>query len=120
MLFLTDANVFVPIVEGLRHLGHDVFDLKQEGLEKLSDTEVFQLAQEHRRILITMDKDFSSILLYPPTSHYGIIVTKLYQLKVDEATRLFLDAVQALKPDDIQGNLVIIDRHKIRIRKEKL
>ena len=78
MLFLTDANVFVPMVEGLRHLGHDVFDLKEEGLERLSDPEVFQLAQNHKSILITMDKDFSSILLYPPGDHHGIIVAKLY------------------------------------------
>lgn len=33
MLFLTDANVFVPMVEGLRQMGHDVFDLKEKDLE---------------------------------------------------------------------------------------
>lgn len=74
MLFLADANVFVPMIEGLRRLGHDVLDLKEEGLEKLSDLEVFQMAQKHRRILISMDKDFSSIVLYPPGDHYGIKV----------------------------------------------
>ena len=89
MLFLTDANVFVPMVEGLRHMGHDVFDVKEKGLESLSDPDLFQLAQNQRRILVTMDKDFSSILLYPPGEHYGIIVVKLYRLNVAEATKLF-------------------------------
>ncbi len=110
----------MPMIEGLRHLGHDVFDIKEKNLEKLSDNEVFQLAQNHKRILITMDKDFSSIILYPPSNHHGIIIAKLYRLKVDEATRLFLGAVKALKPEDIKGNLVIIDPRKTRIRKEKL
>jgi len=50
MLFLTDANVFVPMVEGLRHMGHDVFDVKEKGLENLSDPELFRLAQSERRI----------------------------------------------------------------------
>ena len=109
MLFIADANVFVPMVEGLRHMGHDVFDVKER-----------DLAQNQRRILITMDKDFSSILLYPPGEHYGIIVVKLYRLKVAEATKLFIDAINDIKPEDISGNLVIIDRGKTRIRKEKL
>jgi len=70
MRFLTDANVFVPMVLGLRKMGHDIFDLKEEGLDNLSDPDVFQLAQDKRRILITMDKDFSNILLYPPGDHH--------------------------------------------------
>ena len=56
MQFLTDAKVFVPMVSGLRNLGHDVFDLKEKVLEHLSDPEVFQLAQRERRILVTPDK----------------------------------------------------------------
>ncbi|GAG81824.1 unnamed protein product [marine sediment metagenome] len=120
MLFLADPNIFVPMVEGLRDRGHDVFDVKEKGLENLSDPEIFRMAQKERRILVTMDKDFSDILLYPPGEHYGIIVVKLYRLKVAEATRLFLDAMDDIKPEDIQSNLVIIDRSKTRIRKEKL
>ena len=120
MLFLADANIFVPMVEGLRDRGHDVFDVKEKGLENLSDPEIFRMAQKKRSILVTMDKDFSDILLYPPGEHCGIIVVKLYRLKVAEATRLFLDAMDDIKPEDIQSNLVIIDRSKTRIRKEKL
>jgi len=67
-----------------------------------------------------MDKDFSNILLYPPGEHHGIIVVKLYRLKVAEATKLFLDAMDDIKSEGIPGNLVIIDRAKTRIRKEKL
>lgn len=120
MLLIADANVFVPMVEGLRNMGHDVFDVKEKGLENLSDPAIFRLAQEEKRILVTMDKDFSNILLYPPGKHQGIIVVKLYRLKVTEATRLFLDAMDDIRPENITGNLVIIDRSKTRIRKEKL
>lgn len=115
MLFLTDANVFVPMVAGLRQIGHDVFDVKEKGLENLSDRELFELAQNEGRILMTMDKDISSILLYPPGEHYGIIVAKLYRLKVAEATKLFLDAINDIKPEDIRENLVIIDRGRNQI-----
>ena len=66
MRFLTDANIFVPMVDGLRSLDHDVFDIKEQRLEKLSDPEIYKLAQTQNRIIISMDKDFSNILHYPP------------------------------------------------------
>ncbi len=119
MFFLTDANIFLSMIQGLRALGHDVFDLKEESLEKLTDTEVYTLAREKNRILITMDKDFSSIILYPPGEHPGIIIVRLYRLKIDQATSLFLDAIKRLKAEDMHGHLVIIDPVKIRVRKEK-
>jgi predicted nuclease of predicted toxin-antitoxin system len=108
------------MVSELRKKGHDIFDLKEEGLDHLSDSEVFLLAQDKRRILITMDKDFSNILLYPPGDHFGIIVVKLYRFKVTEASKIFIDTINNLDPQDIATNLVIIDRNKTRIRKEKL
>jgi hypothetical protein len=49
MQFLTDANVFVPMVLGLRNMGHDVLDFKEEGLESLSDSDLFHLAQDKKR-----------------------------------------------------------------------
>lgn len=59
MRLLTDANVFVPMVEGLRILGHDVFDLKEQKLHDLKDSEIYDLAQRLSRIIISMDNDFS-------------------------------------------------------------
>lgn len=120
MRFLTDANIFIPMVDGLRILGHDVFDVKEQGLEKLSDPEIYKLAQTQNRIIISMDKDFSNILHYPPGEHHGIIVAKLYRIKVKDAAQIFIEALQSLNVNDMQGNIVIIDKRKTRIRKEKL
>lgn len=120
MRFLTDANIFIPMVKGIRNLGHDVFDIKEENLEKLSDHDIFKLAQGQDRILISMDKDFSNIITYPPGEHHGIIIIKLYGLKVDEATNIFLNSLKKLKTENIQHNLVIIDQNKTRVRKDKL
>jgi len=40
MDFLADANLFVPMVVGLRNMGHDVFDLKEAGLENLARKQI--------------------------------------------------------------------------------
>ena len=107
------------MVKGLRELGHDVVDIREEGLENLSDQQLFQLAQEQKRVLVSMDKDFSNILEYPPGQHQGIIVIKLYRLTVAEATHLFVEAIRKVKPEDISGNLVLVDSAKVRIRRER-
>ena len=120
MRFLTDANVFVPMVDGLRILGHDVFDIKEQKLNDLYDSEIYDLAQRLNRIIVSMDKDFSSILLYPPGEHHGIIVAKLYRLSVTDATQIFIKSFKTLNFNDIKGNIVIIDKKKVRVRKEKL
>lgn len=117
MKFLTDANVFVPMVNGLRQLGHDVFDLKEQNLAALSDVEVFSLAQSTKRVLVTMDKDFTNILLYPPGEHEGIIVARLSRLKVDSGTAVFLTTIKSLDENEIRRNIVIIDNQRTRIRK---
>ena len=120
MRFLTDANVFVPMVDGLRILGHDVFDIKEQKFNDLDDSEIYDLAQRLNRIIISMDKDFSSILLYPPGEHQGIIVAKLYRLSVADATKKFIESFKTLNFNDIKGNIVIIDKKKVRVRREKL
>ncbi|MBN2012952.1 DUF5615 family PIN-like protein [candidate division KSB1 bacterium] len=119
MLFISDANIFIPMVKGLRALGHDVYDIKEQNLDHLPDDEIYKLARKMKRVILTMDKDFCDILLYPPGEHYGIIVTKLYGLTVNHATEVFLQNIRRLKEHDITGHIVIIDRNKIRIRKEK-
>lgn len=117
MNILTDANIFASIVKGLRQLGHDVYDIKEQNLGNLPDSEIFILAQNTKRIIVTMDKDFTNILLYPPGNHEGIIVARLSKVKVNEATNIFLKAINSLDEKDIRKNIVIIDHQRTRIRK---
>lgn len=119
MNFLTDANVYVPMVEALRKMGHDVYDLREQGRGALQDSDVFSLAQSLRRIFVTMDKDFTNILLYPPGKHEGVIVAKLSRLKVASGTRIFLEAIRSLDENEIKGNIVIIDYMGTRVRRPK-
>jgi predicted nuclease of predicted toxin-antitoxin system len=115
--FLSDDDIYPSIVQVLRDLGHDVFDIKEEKLTGIIDDQVYDLAKSQNRILVSMDKDFTNILLYPLGDHSGIIVAKFYRMKIDETAQKFLNAFVKLTEDDIKGNLVIIDKNKTRIRR---
>jgi len=59
MKFLIDGQIsekFVPWLS--KEYGHDVFHIKDFGLENAEDTEVFQKAKDLHAVVITKDRDF--------------------------------------------------------------
>jgi len=117
MKFLADENLYVPIVNGLRERGYDVFSILEQGEIGISDEEIFQMAVKENRVIVTMDKHFSNMLRFPSDQCGGIIVARLYKMLVDKTTRLFFKFFDQLHEDEIEKNLVILTRKKRRIRR---
>ena len=61
----------------LRHAGHDVDTVVDEGLTSADDGTVIQAAQGAGRCLVTLDRDFANPLRFPPTAYAGIAVLRL-------------------------------------------
>jgi hypothetical protein len=57
-----DAHVPWPIAKGLRERGIDVLTVQEDGRESLDDTSILQRAAELSRVLVSMDKDFRSLI----------------------------------------------------------
>lgn len=66
--------------------------------------------------IVTMDKDFSRMLLFPPEKCGGIIAAKFYGMKVDEATKTFIKHFKSLNEKNIRKKLVIFTKTDVRIR----
>ena len=61
MRFLADMGVDVRVVEWLRGQGHDAVHLREEGLHRAPDEQVFAKALAEERIVLTFDLDFGEI-----------------------------------------------------------
>jgi predicted nuclease of predicted toxin-antitoxin system len=120
MKILANENLFEPIIQLLKDLGHDVVSIRERGLCGITDDEVYQMACKEKRIIITMDKDFSRIFRFSPQRCGGIVVVEIYRKKVDEALELFKKHFERLKEEDIKQNLVIITPARLRIRRTKM
>ena len=59
-----------------RHTCIDVRDCLPQGAD---DMMVFKLAQTHRAIFLTTDKDFYHTIPFFYSSHYGVVVISLHQ-----------------------------------------
>jgi predicted nuclease of predicted toxin-antitoxin system len=62
MRFLADMGVARRIVEWLRAEGHDAVHLREEGLQRLPNGEIFEKAISEGRIVLTFDLDFGEII----------------------------------------------------------
>jgi hypothetical protein len=71
-----DANVPAGLVTYMRHtLDWDVlFVLEHEDLRRASDRRHYQLAQQLRRTLVTLDRDYLDDRRFPPAEGGGVLV----------------------------------------------
>ncbi len=116
MRFKLDENLGVRGAEYLRNGGHDVATVFEQQLSGSDDLTVAKVCALENRCLITLDRDFSNPLLFPPKQHAGIVVLRL---SPNPDSREILDALKvlltAIKTEgDIAGKLWIVQRNRIR------
>jgi predicted nuclease of predicted toxin-antitoxin system len=58
---LADMNVDWRIVVWLEQNGHDATHLRDQGLQRMADVNIFAKAQAEGRIVVTFDLDFGEI-----------------------------------------------------------
>ncbi len=71
-----DANIPAGLVSYMRHhLRWDVlFVLEEEPLRRASDVTHYRLAQQLRRTLVTLDRDYLDDRRFPPDETSGVLV----------------------------------------------
>ena len=77
MKFLADMGVAKRIVEWLRAEGHDAVHLREQGLDRLPDSEIFEKAGEEHRVILTFDLDFGEIVALSGKRSISVIVFRL-------------------------------------------
>ena len=117
MKMFANENLFEPIIDFLKSLGHDVLSIRDSGLSGISDDEVYQRACREKLVIVTMDKDFSRMFRFPPQKCGGIVVVKIYKRTVDETLSIFKRFYESLQEKDILENLVVITPEGVRIKR---
>lgn len=72
-----DENLPESLVGELAALGHDVDNVRLEGLAGQSDPDIWRAAQQDGRLLITQDLDFSDNRRFAPGTHHGLMLVRL-------------------------------------------
>lgn len=117
MRFLIDENLSRRLVGALTSAGHDAIHVNDLGLSSAQDEEVLQTATAQRRILVSADTDFGTVLAATrATTPSMLLVRRISHRRADELAALMLanldDVADALR----QGAVVVVEETRIRVR----
>ena len=115
--FLTDENIFPAIVKFLRDRGFDVRDTREEGMSGISDATLMNLARQENMTFVTFDKHFTNILLYPPSSHCGLIRIRIHPPLISDILQALERFLLNFDLETLIGTLIILERDGFRMRR---
>ena len=70
-------GVPAKVVSWLRKCGHNATHLREEGLQRLPDREIFGKAVAENRVILTFDLDFGEIAALSEDEKCGVVVFRL-------------------------------------------
>ena len=77
MRFLADMGVSLHIAEWLKKNGHDVVHLRDLGMQRAPDADVFDRAAAESRVILTFDLDFGEILALSRSRAVSVVLFRL-------------------------------------------
>ena len=116
MRFLADMGVSMRVVEWLRSSGHDAVHLRDEGLQKLPNGEIFQKAVREQRIVMTFDLDFGEIVAGSGGGSVGVILFRLRNTRADFVIQRLKSVLEQSTEELTEGAVVLVEdgRHRVR------
>ena len=117
MRFLADMGVSMRVAEWLRSQGHDVLHLRDRGLQRLPNGEIFKLAAREQRIVVTFDLDFGEIIAQGGGGVGSVIIFRLHNTRTDHVIERLHAVLSQSSRDLEQAAILVIEEGRHRIRK---
>lgn len=114
---LADECVGKKTIEQLRRAGYDVESIRELGLRGLPNGNLISRAIKEREVFLTEDLDFSNILMYPLSSHHGIILLRSARENESDVHKNLLKLLEEIEPRQFDKTLFIVDENKYRLRR---
>jgi len=116
MRFLADMGVAGRVVAWLRERGNDVVHLAERGLHRLPNGEIFALASDESRIVLTFDLDFGEILASSGDHTVSVVVFRLNNTSTEFVIRRLASMLADVEDVPGSGAVVVVEdgRHRVR------
>ena len=90
------------------------FDLKRAPLGS-DDGEISAIAKAEGRVILSFDRHFGNILLFPPGEHEGIVFIRIVPPVIKTVTNALSDLFDKVKPSEFKGKLFVLSPFRFRI-----
>ena len=119
MKFKVDENLPIEVADLLASVGYDALTVFDQKLVGEDDRRILDVCQAERRILITLDLDFSDVRSYPPQQSPGLVVLRLHRQDKSYVLETIKRVIPLLEQEEIEHRLWIVEENRIRVRGEE-
>jgi predicted nuclease of predicted toxin-antitoxin system len=113
---MIDENLPIELVDELRAFGHEVDHVKTMSLAGHHDPDIWLVAQEEGRLLVTQDVGFGDARRLEAGSHFGFALVRLDQNRSGIIKRM-REIFASETIDAWSGCIVVVTEHKVRVRR---
>ena len=116
MRILVDMNVDIRVAEWLRGQGHDAVHLRDQGLHRMPNGEIFVKALSEDRVVLTSDLDFGEIAAALKDTAGKVVLLRLQNSRAANVTRRLSSVLSRVERDLAAGAVVIVEESWHRVR----
>lgn len=116
MRFLADMCVDVRIVEWLRKKRHDATHLRDQGLHRMPNGDIFEKAIQEDRIVITFDLDFGEIAAFAAGRKASVILFRLKNTRTTHVVERLSSVIEGFAAALDKGAIITVEETRYRVR----
>ncbi|MCU0253779.1 MAG: DUF5615 family PIN-like protein [Acidobacteria bacterium] len=118
MKFLVDNALSPRLADGLRDAGHDAVHVRDLGLAGATDDELFRLAASEKRVLLSEDTDFGTILaLRSERRPWALLFRRMSDRSARALLAILLANLDVVSAALDAGAVVVIEPERVRVRR---
>ena len=117
MKFLLDMGLARSTAQYLRDCGHDALHLRDQGLQRLPDTEIVVTAVAEQRIILTHDLDFGRIVSLSKATVPSVVTFRFGDMRASAVNRQLDEIIARFSVDLERGALISVTDQGIRVRR---
>ena len=96
-----DEDLPKSVVDLLRAEGYQATSVREQGLQGMKDSALWQVVQQEGCFFVTADKGFGDVRLYPPGTHHGILLLRPDVESIASYTELLRSVISAVRLQDL-------------------
>lgn len=117
MKFLVDNALSPRLASGLREAGHDAAHVRDYALHEALDAVVLRRAAVEKRVLLSADTDFGSLLASSGQSQPSVVIFRRgTERRPEEQLAILLANLDNIAGYLEAGSLIIFEQSRVRVR----